>query len=327
VYEACHGRDGLEKAEELAPDLIISDWMMPEMSGPEMIQAFGQNPALSSIPVILLTARGDDDSKLLGTQAGASGFLSKPFSSLEVVSLVRNLLQLKEREREVDALNRHLTENVLKRYLPEDLVDQIVAGHVSIDEKPRTYVGTVLFSDLQGFTQLANEIPASTLARLLNCYFEEMVNIVFQFGGTLDKFIGDAMMILFGVPVEMPPTQQVRHAADCALAMQRSMLKLDAMWRAEGIEPLRMRIGMHQGSMIVGNFGSKRRADYTAIGPAVNLAARLETSCPPGEVLISRDIATLLQEDEFRDAGSYTLKGFTDPVRCYTLLESNPEES
>ncbi len=132
---------------------------------------------------------------------------------------------------------------------------------------------------------MSNKLPAAKVGKLLNQYFEVMTEIVFDHEGTLDKFIGDAMMVLFGAPVEMSPNEQARRAARCALAMQAAVPRLNEIWEAEGLQPPACRIGIHQGPVVVGNFGSQRRSDYTAIGTTVNLAARLESVCEAGEAL------------------------------------------
>ena len=134
VLTAANGERALEVAHRRKPDLIVTDWMMPVMSGPDLIRELKSDPELFSTPVVLLTARSDEDSRRLGTQLGADGFLGKPFDDRELVSMCRNLLKLKSRERRVEQLNRHLAENVLKRYLPPTLVDAILDGQLSINQ-------------------------------------------------------------------------------------------------------------------------------------------------------------------------------------------------
>ena len=114
-----------------------------------------------------------------------------------------------------------------------------------------------------------------------------MNEVIFEHGGTVDKFIGDAIMVLFGAPVEESPEKQAHRAARCALAMQDKMKAFNLSWSQEEIPALKMRIGLHQGRAIVGNFGSDQRSDYTAIGPAVNLASRVETAAEPGQIYLS----------------------------------------
>ena len=317
---AADGAQGIKKARELIPNLIITDWMMPEVSGPELITTIKNERHLSSIPTILLTAKTDEVSKIEGTEVGADAFLGKPFNERELSSIVRNLLMLKSHEREVVSLNTKLTENVLKRYLPPVLVDQIVNGESELDESPKTVTATILFSDLVGFTELSSEIRAVKLARILNEYLEVMNEIVFQHGGTVDKFIGDSIMVIFGAPTEYTPNEQADRAARCALAMQNAMPQLNKSWSADGVPDLKMRIGVHQGPVIVGNFGSKRRSDYTAVGPTVNLASRIEGVCEPGMVYVSGEVCDFLSEEQSENLGEFDLKGIRNQQNLYKLV-------
>jgi class 3 adenylate cyclase len=321
ALSAGDGHSALKLAQQHRPDLIIADWLMPGMDGLELVEAIKADSELASIPVILLTARSDDDSRLKGTTSGADAFLGKPFNSRELQGIVRNLLNLKAREREVDRLNRKLSEDVLKRYLPPDLVEDIIQGRLQLDQAPKGLVATVLFSDLVEFTRLSAELKAERMATILNDYLTRMNDIIFEHRGTVDKFIGDAIMVLFGAPNEMPPEEQAKRAAACARAMQQGLVELNSEWMGSLLErPLEMRIGIHQGPMVVGNYGSKRRYDYTAIGPAVNLASRIESRCEPGGTLVSTTIAQYLPENDFRDVGCFELKGIEELTRLYRLI-------
>jgi signal transduction histidine kinase/class 3 adenylate cyclase/two-component SAPR family response regulator len=322
VATAPNGKRGVEIAKEIRPDLIITDWMMPVMSGPELIEDLKKDDKLNSVPIVLLTAKSDEESKLIGTTVGADSFLGKPFNNQELGSIVKNLLSLKSREREVEALNTQLTEVVLKRYLPPDLVDQIVSGQTSIDQKPEGITGTILFSDLAGFTDLSEHLRASKLARILNEYLSEMVQVIYEHGGTIDKFIGDAIMVIFGAPTAMAGQDQAKRAAVCALAMQARMVGLNQRWADQQIPELKMRIGIHHGPVVVGTFGCEERSDYTAIGPTVNMASRIEAACEPGEVLVSGQLCDLLPPTMATDAGSFELKGIDGEQRLYKLVSS-----
>lgn len=319
VQTAANGELGLEKARTWHPDLILTDWMMPVMTGPEFIRAIRGDEELASTPTVLLTAKSDDESKLLGAQMGADAFLGKPFNEEELTSVVKNLLALKEREREVKALNRRLTEQVLKRYLPPDLVEDLIQGDLEVVQEPKMVTATVLFSDLQGFTKYSNQISPTELSERLNEYLAEMTDIIFEHGGTIDKFIGDAIMVLFGAPRTMDPTSQARAAAACAQAMQKRMTSLMDRWASRGAPTMAMRIGIHQGPMVVGSFGSQSRSDYTAIGSNVNFAARIEPVCVPGEVFVSEEIAERLGQAMVEPAGTFELKGFDEPPPLYRL--------
>jgi len=319
VVTAPNGRAGVQMARRVRPQLIITDWMMPEMSGPELIDTLKNDETLNSVPIVLLTAKSDEESKLIGTQIGADAFLGKPFNAQELTSIVKNLLSLKAREREIESLNQMLTETVLKRYLPPDLVDRIVSGELSMDKPAEMRRMTVLFSDLCGFTAASERLGPGRISTVLNEYLSVMNMVIFKHGGTIDKFIGDAIMVLFGAPLKLSAEEQARRACSCALDMQRAMATLDPLFQAAGIGDLTMRIGIHQGDAVVGNFGSEQRSDYTAIGPTVNLASRIESACTPGQVFVSQAIRDQLAPSDATDAGTFNLKGVDTPKTLFAL--------
>ena len=146
----------------------------------------------------------------------------------------------------------------------------------------------------------------------------EMNDVIYEHGGTIDKFIGDAIMVVFGAPSPMTAQDQTERASQCAVAMQGAMINLNKQWADDGIPELKMRIGIHHGPVVVGTFGSDKRSDYTAIGPTVNLASRIESVCEPGQVFISGEVCDYLDEAMVKDAGEFELKGVGE-VNLYRL--------
>ncbi len=320
IHEAGDGVEGLRKAREVQPDLILTDVMMPKMDGYALIRALAAQPETRRIPVIVLTAKASEDMKIDGLQEGAHDFLAKPFNPRELTARIHNLLKLVRKEKEVDLLNRHMRENVLKRYLPPALVEQIICGGASLEEKPKSLPVTILFSDLEKFSKASAELRAQEMARLLNEYLDAMIEEIFRYGGTIDKFIGDSVMVIFGAPAVMNPAQQATRAAACAAAMQKAMDKLGVAWTRQGLPALRMRIGIHHGPVVVGNFGNQRRIDFTAVGPAVNIASRIESVCEPGQVFVSGEVCDYLPSRSFEKVGKFTLKNIDGEVMLYRLL-------
>jgi adenylate cyclase len=325
VYTARNGYEGFGKAEELAPNLIITDLMMPLVTGVEMIRMIRAQAKLKGTPIILLTAKVDEETRIESTENGADAYLAKPFNDRELLAEVRNLLALKENERRVLELNTYLTESVLKRFLPPALVSKAAAGALSLDLRPEPRLITVLFSDIVGFTQLSNTLRSRRVAELLNEYLEVMTKAVFDNGGTVDKFMGDAILALYGAPEELTPNEQVRRAVNTARAMQRSLLQLNQRWYDQGIFDshtdggVQFRCGIHQGTAVVGMFGSAERADYTAIGPSVNIAARLQAAAVPGTILVSAAVADYLQDEEITKGSPLKLKGVDETVLTFVV--------
>ena len=182
---------------------------------------------------------------------------------------------------------------------------------------------TVFFSDIRGFTELSEELEAEALTDLLNTYLNEMSKICMKFGGTIDKFIGDSVMVFFGDPSSQGAKKDAMAAVSMAIAMRKHMKVLRQHWRAQGItKPLEIRMGLNTGYCTVGNFGADTRMDYTIIGRDVNLASRLESAAEAGEILISHETYSLIKDVIMcRDKGQINVKGFTRPVQIYQVVD------
>jgi adenylate cyclase len=216
----------------------------------------------------------------------------------------------------------------LSKYLAPQVYQSIFSSEqdVSLDTKRKKL--TVFFSDIKDFTQITDDLQAEDLASLLNEYFSEMSEIALQHGATIDKFIGDAMLMFFGDPETRGVEQDAKACVRMAIAMQRRMAVLEAIWAARGHEhPFRMRIGINTGYCNVGNFGSEARMDYTIIGGEVNLAARLEAQADPGGILMSYETYALVRDivdaDELpsieakgirREIRPFALRNFLEPI-------------
>ena len=222
-------------------------------------------------------------------------------------------------------LNNYLTESVLKRFLPPAMVKKAAAGELVLDLRPEPRLVTILFTDIVGFTQLANTLRSRRVAELLNEYLAAMIRAVFDNGGTVDKFMGDAIVTMFGAPEELTPNEQVRRAIATTKAMHHSLAVLNERWQSLGlvgtnnVPPVQFRCGIHQGTAVVGMFGSAERTDYTAIGPCVNIAARLQQAAEPGQILVSAAVADYLQEEEITKCTPLQLKGVDETVLTFAL--------
>jgi signal transduction histidine kinase/response regulator RpfG family c-di-GMP phosphodiesterase len=317
VVSGHNGAHGYTQAQQYRPDLIVTDLMMPQVSGLDLIAMIRKDQELSGTPIILLTAKANEETRIEGTEMGADGYLAKPFNDRELLAEVRNLLALKANERRIAQLNLYLTESVLKRFLPPSLVSKAATGELSLDLRPEPKMITVLFTDIVGFTSLANTLRSRRVAELLNQYLGAMTEAIFANGGTVDKFMGDGIMALFGAPEDCSPNEQVRRAVQTAKSMQRSLTQLNEQWAAQGIPTVRFRCGIHQGTAVVGMFGSAERSDYTAIGPTVNIAARIQSAAEPDCILVSAAVADYLDDEELRKREPLKLKGVDETVLTF----------
>ncbi|HCK76584.1 MAG TPA: adenylate/guanylate cyclase domain-containing protein, partial [Gammaproteobacteria bacterium] len=211
----------------------------------------------------------------------------------------------------------------LSRYLPVQLYEQIFSGSLDIHKKSERKKLTIFFSDIVDFTSISEQIEAEEISEFLSFYLTEMSAIAEKFGGTIDKFIGDAIMIFFGDPKTEGDVQDAKNCVDMAIEMQMRIITLQPYIRKEFSFPvdLKIRIGVNTGFCNVGNFGSASRLDYTAIGRAINVASRLEAEAESGEVLVSENTKILL-EDFFGFSSERVIhpKGVPHPVNCYSVV-------
>jgi adenylate cyclase len=319
ICAARQGQEGFELAQKYYPALIVTDLMMPVVSGLDLIQKIRANERLQGIPVVLLTAKADEDTRITSAEQGADAYLSKPFNDRELIAEVRNLLALKANERRVAELNVYLTETVLGRFLPPAMVKKAAAGELTLELQPEPRLVTIVFTDIVDFTPLSSRLQARRIAQLLNEYLGEMSQVIFANGGTVDKFMGDAILCFFGAPEELSPQLQASRAVTTARPMLHALANLNHEWSKQGLEPVQVRCGIHQGEAVVGLFGSTERSDYTAIGPTVNIAARLQEAAQPGTILVSSTVAQFLDPNEVISVGFSNLKGVTEEVPSFVV--------
>ncbi|HYX31609.1 MAG TPA: adenylate/guanylate cyclase domain-containing protein [Oligoflexus sp.] len=234
-----------------------------------------------------------------------------------IVVLVVGLMGLKRQRDKIHSLQQHIHETVLQRFFPPQIIQQVVAGNTPFDQPAQESVITVLFCDLVDFTHSSERLGAPKIALVLNEFFKEVTEEIFAAGGTIDKFIGDAVMVLFGVPLAEDPATQAKKAFQCALAILSCVERLNQHWKQDlGIE-FAIRVGMHQGTAIVGSFGSQKRSDYTAIGLNVNIAARIEAKARPNTITLSAEMAQYLMHVPLVPLGPTALRGVSQMLDLY----------
>jgi class 3 adenylate cyclase len=226
--------------------------------------------------------------------------------------------QIARKNRELETLS-----NKLAKYLSPQVYQSIFSGQSEVMLASRRRKLTVFFSDIAGFTEASEKMEPEDLTQLLNHYLAEMSEVALGYGATIDKYVGDAIMIFFGDPETRGTREDAVACVEMAIAMQRRLGELATIWRGMGIEqPLRCRMGIHTGYCTVGNFGSEERMDYTIIGTTVNLAARLEEQALPGGILISYETWAQVRDQILcEEAGSIQLHGLPYPVSVYRALD------
>ena len=248
------------------------------------------------------------------------------FAAQAVIAIdnARLLSELRQREQDLTEKSAALAalSSKLSKYLAPQVYDSIFTGQQDVKIVSKRKKLTVCFSDLVGFTELTEKMESEDLTQLLNHYLTEMSKIAVLYGATIDKYVGDAIVIFFGDPTTLGVKKDALACVQMAIAMQQRVGELAEEWLDNGIEtPLRCRIGIHTGYCTVGNFGSEDRMDYTMIGGTVNLASRLEHEALPGSVLVSFETYAHVKNDvrcEERD--EVQVKGFAQPVATYAVL-------
>ncbi len=232
----------------------------------------------------------------------------------------------------LERMEKLRTRRTLERYVSKNLVKEILenpGGYLN-SLKGSRMPATILFSDIVGFTTLSEKADPEELVRHLNVYLSAMTNVVFQNGGTLDKFIGDSIMAVWGNVKSQGKAKDAKAAAHTALGMRRELARLNSAWQAEGRMPLGMGVGINHGDVLVGNIGSQDRADLTVIGDAVNLASRLEglTRSFGVDILVGTTAADLIRDDFYlRSVARAQVKGKTEPVDVFTIVEERDSNS
>ena len=252
--------------------------------------------------------------------------LVQNFAAQAVIAIenARLLSELRQREQDLTEKSAALAalSSKLAKYLAPQVYDSIFTGQQDVKIVSTRKKLTVCFSDLVGFTEITDKMESEDLTQLLNHYLTEMSKIALQHGATVDKYVGDAIVMFFGDPTTLGVKQDALACVQMAVAMQQRVGELAQEWRSSGIEtPLRCRIGIHTGYCTVGNFGSEDRMDYTMVGGTVNLASRLEHEAPPGGVLISFETFAHVKDELLcEERGRVQVKGIADPVATYAVL-------
>lgn len=287
IESATNGKAGLERARAVRPDVIITDVGMPEMDGFEMLQALRADRDLASTSIMMLTALDDRASMRRGMTAGADDYLAKPFTRVELLDALAGLLKKRGRieasiesavrERE-EHLRRAFTESLGGRAPPDKIALDAPAGAIA----DTVVEATVLFSDIRGFTSLAEKLSSREVAELLTEYFDRVCEPVLKNGGKHLRFIAGGLMAVFSDGVGGSPLPAARRAISAALGITLSTHEFRSWleWRhaQRGLPPFAVGIGLHAGEVTICRLGTAQNKETTPIGETVNIAARLESA-------------------------------------------------
>ncbi|MEH6580201.1 MAG: response regulator [Amphritea sp.] len=306
---AQNGLQALDVVARMPPDLILLDVMMPELDGFETCKRLKADAQTRDTPVIFLTAKVETEDIVQGFELGAVDYVTKPFNPAELLSRVSTNLELKAAREKLKELADQLS-----KYLSPQVYASIFSGQTEARIESYRRPLTICFTDIVGFTPKAEEMELQDLTEWLNHYLNEMATIALRYDGTLDKFIGDSVMVFFGDPQSQGRQQDAIACVRMAMEMQRRAQEL-------GIP---VRIGISSGDCTVGNFGSEDRMEYTIVGQVVNAAARLEQHSEPGRILIGSTTYELVKDEigcELR--GEIHVKGIARDLMTYWVVEAS----
>ena len=343
VVTAGDGEAALAVVRETRPDLILLDVMMPRLDGIAATKRLKADASLPFIPVVLVTAKADAKDVIVGLDAGGDDYLTKPVDHAALVARVRSMLRIKalhdkvqEQAAELAAqtaqladwnrtLERRVAEQLaeiervsrLKRFLAPQLAELVIStGDDRLLESHRRDVA-VVFCDLRGFTAFAEVTEPEEVMEVLRGYHAALGEIIHRFEGTLARFMGDGLMVLFNDPIPCP--DPAARAVRMAVAMRDCMTGLAEGWRKHGHE-LGFGVGIAQGYATLGKIGFEGRFDYDAIGTVANLAARLCAEAKSGQILISQRVLSAVEN--FVDAepfGELSLKGLARAIPAHDV--------
>lgn len=317
VLGAADGFEGFERAQHDQPDLILLDVNLPGMTGFEVIEKVKADINLVDIPVLMLTALAEIDSRVHGLGLGADDYITKPFNPRELTARIEARLRAKQASDQLRAARDQIL-RTFEHYVAPTVVDQLLHDPTRISLGGHMQEVTAFFADLEGFTTMAERTDPQHLFSVLNGYLSIVADAVIENSGTLDKFLGDGVMALFNVPLahEEHSLQAVR----AALQTQYDVARYH-----ESLPPelqMNFRIGIHTGSAIVGNVGTARLRNYTAIGDSINTASRLEKSAQSGQIVISEETFLRLEDRvSAYNLGPRMIRGREQPIVVYEVVE------
>ena len=337
-FPARSGPDCIALAMQTKPDVILLDVHMPGMDGYEAARALSGNEETSSIPIIMVTGLSNSADRVRGLKAGAVDFLAKPVESAMLIAKVSSLARLKvyndemkrrhaslrtqlagrgeQLQAALESFSRFIPQEFLRALGKTDIVDVKLGDQVQLDM-------AILFSDIRSFTALSEKMTPEQNFSFLNSYLGRMNPFIWENGGFIDKYIGDAIMALF--------PKGSGSALSAAIVMLSHIPLYNQQRKGFGYDPLRIGIGIHAGSVMLGIIGHERFMQGTAISDAVNLASRLQDLTKVYEValLVSNHVLFDLEDPNrynYRFMDKVKLKGKEDAVSVYEVFDGDPDE-
>lgn len=316
IVVAEDGPSALLNARVQMPDLIILDVEMPGLTGFEVCRLLRAQEATNRIPIIMLTALHEADDRVYGLDIGADDYLTKPFNPRELIARIEKRLRAKL---EADDLRgrQSMIRRTFERFVAPQVVERLLQDPSQVKLGGEIQEVTVLFADLGGFTGMSERMNPAKLLSVLNEYHQLVVDVVQAHHGTVNKFLGDGVMVLYNTPLLAP--NHALQAVGTALQVRERLAHFHQHLPPEHRLPVNF--GIHTGPAIVGNVGTARLMEFTAVGDTINLASRLCELAHGNQILVSNATFAQLQERvAVRIVGPQALKNRSDPVMTCEVL-------
>ena len=302
--------DGVEALEKLDTDpeieIIVTDINMPRMDGLTLLARLKESEHRQK--AIVVTAYGDMENIRTAMNQGAFDFLTKPIDLSDLEVTLNNARQVVAKDREAVFVRE-----TIGRYLSDEIAQAVLADPDALALGGERREVSVLMSDLSGFSALSERLEPERVVELLNVYLGRMTEVIDEYGGTIDEFIGDAILVIFGAPIQR--ADHAERAVACAVAMQCAMSDVNLKTNERGLPVLEMGVAVNTGEVVVGNIGSQKRAKYGVVGSPVNLTSRIQALAASGEVVISTTTKQTVGESvRLGSSQEVAMKGFVERI-------------
>ncbi|MBE9540353.1 MAG: response regulator [Proteobacteria bacterium] len=324
VVTASSGEEALRTLAETDVDVVLLDLFMPGMDGHEVLRRIKENPDWRATPVIMISGRQDMDGIIDCIEAGADDYLFKPFNPVLLQARIKAGIERKRWHDKEQQFRQQLERNekfiraTFGRYLSDEIVTEILERPEGLELGGDLREVTIMMSDIRGFTTISELLEPAEVVKMLNRYLGAMTDIIMAHHGTIDEFIGDAILAVFGAPQRRD--DDADRAVKCALAMQEAMDEINVINRDEGLPEISMGIALNTGDVIAGNIGSERRSKYGFVGHPMNLTSRIEEFTAGGEILVSDSTLQKLQGKYcVGSSREEKVKGIDQPVLIHQI--------
>ena len=324
VITASNGKDALKLLSDTEIDVVLLDLLMPDMDGMQVLQKIKEDTRLRATSVIMISGQQDIAEIINCIEAGADDYLFKPFNSVLLRARIKAGIDRKRWHDREETYRKQLERNekfirtTFGRYLSDDIVSQILEAPEGLELGGDLREVTILMSDIRDFTKLTETLPPAKVVKLLNRYLEAMSDIVMENDGTIDEFLGDAILAVFGAPHSN--SDDADRAVKCAIQMQLAMRDVNLRNASDNLPKVKTGIAINTGSVIAGNIGSERRSKYGFVGYPMNVTSRIEDKTRGGEVLISASTKEKLQDDyKISFSKEIKVKGLAKPLLVHSI--------